>query len=159
MSGRWRGTGVRWLKFNFVGGIGIGVQLAVLAVLKGGLQVDYLAATALAVEAAVVHNFLWHERFTWRDRGASDRFARFLRFNLSNGMISVVGNLVLMKVLVEVGQIHYLTANAVAIASCSILNFLVSDRLVFEETPVTWLQCRQRRGRAAPQQEDRRSGN
>lgn len=55
---------VRWLKFNFVGGIGIFVQLAALTLFRAGLHLDYLLATGLAVETAVIHNFLWHERFT-----------------------------------------------------------------------------------------------
>ena len=74
-DGSWRRTGLRWLKFNFVGLIGIGVQLLALALLKSGLHLNYLLATALAVETAVVHNFLWHERFTWRDRVAKARLA------------------------------------------------------------------------------------
>jgi GtrA-like protein len=64
----WRPTAARWLKFNMVGGMGIAVHLLMLVVLKSGLHLHYLAATALAVETAVVHNFLWHERFTWADR-------------------------------------------------------------------------------------------
>src|SRR5579872_779806 len=63
---------VRWCKFNFVGGIGILVQFAALFLLKSVLQFNYLAATAIAVEAAVVHNFVWHEQFTWVDRMQSD---------------------------------------------------------------------------------------
>jgi putative flippase GtrA len=70
MTGRpWRSTALRWFKFNLVGGMGIGVQLLVLLALKTGLGMTYLVATGLAVEAAVIHNFLWHERFTWADRG------------------------------------------------------------------------------------------
>jgi hypothetical protein len=65
---KWVCLVARWLKFNAVGGIGIGVQLAALAILKSVLHVDYLAATASAVEAAILHNFFWHERFTWADR-------------------------------------------------------------------------------------------
>lgn len=61
---RWQTTVERWLKFNAVGGIGIGVQLVVLAGLKSGLELNYLLATAVAVEVAVLHNFFWHERFT-----------------------------------------------------------------------------------------------
>ena len=59
---------MRWLKFNLVGGFGIVVQLAALLGLKSGLHLGYLPATALAVEAAVIHNFFWHERYTWADR-------------------------------------------------------------------------------------------
>jgi putative flippase GtrA len=123
---------VRWFKFNAVGGLGIVVQLVVLAALKTGLGLEYLLATALAVEAAVVHNFLWHERFTWRDRPGKDRWWRLVKFNLSNGAISIVGNLVVMKMLVGV-EMNYLVANVVAIAACSILNFVVSDWFVFED--------------------------
>ena len=55
---------LRWMKFNAVGGVGIGVQLAALTILRSWLKLDYLLATGLAVEIAVIHNFLWHERFT-----------------------------------------------------------------------------------------------
>jgi hypothetical protein len=84
-AGAWRATALRWLKFNLVGGLGIAVQLAVLLGLKGGFHLSYLPATALAVETAVVHNFLWHERYTWSDRVQPSWRAslpRLLRFNL-----------------------------------------------------------------------------
>lgn len=66
---------LRWLKFNAVGGLGIGVQLATLALLETALHLGYLPATALAVETAVLHNYLWHERYTWADRTAGNRLS------------------------------------------------------------------------------------
>jgi len=126
---------LRWLKFNFVGGIGIGVQLAALAVLRSFLHLDYLLATALAVEAAVIHNFPWHERFTWADRPAAhpvQSLARLAKFNASNGGVSIVGNLLLMRLLVGELHLNYVLANLVAIAVCSLANFVLSDRLVFQ---------------------------
>ena len=44
----------RWLKFNLVGAIGIVVQMGAFALLFSGLHVDYMVATALAVETAVL---------------------------------------------------------------------------------------------------------
>lgn len=126
----------RWCKFNFVGAVGIGVQFAALFVLKSVLQFDYMFATAVAVEAAVVHNFVWHEQFTWADRvQASWRksLVRFVRFNVTNGAVSIVGNLALMRVMVGEGHMNYLLANGIAIALCSVANFLVSEEWVFEE--------------------------
>ena len=131
-----RGTVLRWLKFNAVGAIGIGLQLAVLLALKSGFHLSYLLATALAVEAAVIHNFLWHERYTWASRikpSWRKSLPRLLRFNLSNGGVSIVGNLALMKLMVGLGHVNYLVANGVAIALCSLANFLVSELWVFEE--------------------------
>jgi putative flippase GtrA len=161
---------VRWMKFNFVGGIGVAVQFAALYLLKAVLHFDYLVATAIAVEAAVLHNFVWHERFTWADRTGTDRIGadraaraevdgnnqhqtspsmktsssswrgsltRLLRFQLANGAVSIVGNLALVKLMVGVGHIHYLAANGIAIALCSLANFLVSDEWVFGDGPAT----------------------
>jgi putative flippase GtrA len=124
------------LKFNAVGALGIGVQLAVLFTLKSAFHLSYLLATALAVEAAVVHNFLWHERYTWADRVQPSwrkSLPRLLRFNLGNGCVSIVGNLALMKLMVGLGHVNYLIANGVAIAVCSLANFLVSEAWVFEK--------------------------
>ena len=126
----------RWMKFNAVGGIGIGVQLAVLLYLKNGFHLSNLWATALAVEAAVVHNFLWHERFTWAHRVHGtwrQSLLRFLRFNFTTGAVSILGNVALMKLLVEAAHLNYLMANAITIPACSVVNFVVSDRLVFGE--------------------------
>jgi len=125
-----------WLKFNAVGGIGILVQLAALAILKSLLHLEYLLATALAVEIAVLHNFIWHERWTWveRTKTAGDIrgvLGRLARFNLSTGAVSIAANLLFMRLLV--GQLHvqYLIANLVSIAVTSLANFLLSDLFVF----------------------------
>lgn len=134
--------------------MGIVVQFVTLFVLRSLLKFDYLFATAVAVEAAVIHNFVWHEQFTWVDRVKPDRtgisgtridrirseiveprwrqsLPRLLRFNLTNGAVSILGNLALMKVMVGEGHMNYLFANAIAIALCSLANFLVSERWVF----------------------------
>ena len=126
----WRSTATRWLKFNLVGGMGIFVQLLMLIILKNGLHFDYLMATALAVETAVVHNFFWHERFTWADRAGAG-WIRFLKFNLTTGIFSIAGNLLLMKLLVGLGHMNYLLANGITITACSVVNLLVSDGFVF----------------------------
>jgi len=133
-------TLLRWMKFNAVGGIGIGVQLAALAIFRSWLKLDYLLATGLAVEIAVIHNFLWHERFTWADRQARRSvrsLVRLVKFNASNGAVSIVGNLVLMRLLAGELKINYVASNLIAIVVCSLVNFLLGDRFVFdpEENP------------------------
>jgi putative flippase GtrA len=126
------GTFRHWLKFNAVGIVGIFVQLAALTLLASGLKLNYLLSTFLAVESAVLHNFIWHERWTWIDRiRASSVIDRLVRFHLANGLISIVGNLFLMWLFVSQLHMHYFVANLIAIASCSVVNFLASDRLVF----------------------------
>jgi putative flippase GtrA len=116
--------------------MGIAIQFAALFLLKGVLHFNYLAATAIAVEAAVVHNFVWHEQFTWAERvqpSWRSSLARLLRFNLTNGGVSILGNMALMKLMVGQGHMNYLHANAIAITLCSVANFLVSETWVFEK--------------------------
>ncbi|MBK5294218.1 MAG: GtrA family protein [Acidobacteriia bacterium] len=124
---------LRWMKFNAVGGLGIGVQLGALAVLKSLFGVNYLWATGWAVEMAVLHNFFWHMHWTWGDRKAGWRVAllRLVRFNLTTGALSIFSNLVLMRWLVGQWKLHYLWANLIAIAATSIANFLMSEWFVF----------------------------
>jgi putative flippase GtrA len=132
--GRWQPLVLRWLKFSAVGWLGVSVQLGVLTVLAGQLGVHYLVATGLAVESAIVHNFFWHERWTWGDRGllgTPGKLPRLLRFNVAAGSVSLLGNLVFMSVFVGGLGLHYLVGNVLSIASCAILNFVISDRLVF----------------------------
>ena len=127
---------VRWLKFNLVGLVGIGVQLAALWILSG-LGVGYMFATAVAVETAVLHNFIWHERFTWMDRcegGVGATLERLLRFNLTTGAVSIGGNLLFMRLLVGGTHLRPMLANLLSIAACSLANFFVSDRWVFRTT-------------------------
>lgn len=127
-------TGIRWLKFNAVGAGGIVVQLVMLTLLKSGLQLDYLLATGLAVEAAVIHNYLWHERFTWADRSSTNSLMRFAKFNVTTGMFSILGNVILMRALAGGAHLNYFVANMLTIAICSLVNFAISDRFVFEES-------------------------
>lgn len=127
---------LRWLKFNTVGLIGIGVQLAALTLYSSLLHIHYLAATAMAVETAVLHNFVWHELWTWRDRRAplDGRRAiawRLLRFHLGNGLISILSNLLLMKFFVGSLHMKVLPANLLSIALTAVANFLIGEFFVF----------------------------
>jgi putative flippase GtrA len=124
----------RLLKFHMVGAVGIGVQLCFLFLFKTVLHFNYLLATGLAVECAVLHNFLWHEHYTWADRRESSTglLRRLMRFNLSTGLISIVGNLLLMRLFVGSLHLQYMVANLLTIGACSLANFFATDRMVFQ---------------------------
>jgi putative flippase GtrA len=124
---------IRWLKFNAVGLLGVGLQLGALTLLTRAAGVHYLIATPLAVETAVLHNFFWHERYTWRDRthAKAGVLRRLVRFHLTNGLLSLVGNVLLMRLLAGVLHVPVLAANVLCIVTCSLANFLMSHHLVF----------------------------
>jgi putative flippase GtrA len=125
-------TMIRWAKFNLVGAMGMIVQLAALALFTRWSDSHYLYASAASVELALMHNFVWHLRYTWRDRrDESGRLTQFVRFHLSNGMISLVGNLLLMRMLVDKARLPVLAANVIAILCCSIANFCLGNNWTF----------------------------
>jgi putative flippase GtrA len=130
---------MRWLKFNAVGAMGAILQLALLALCVHVVGMHYLLATALSVEAAILHNFLWHRRWTWADRrGASHAAAALARFNLTNGLVSIGGNLLSACLLTGFWRIDPVVANLVSMAVGSLANLFLCDRVVFvshAETP------------------------
>ena len=124
-------TFARWAKFNLVGAMGMAVQLAALALFGRCAPRHYLCASAAAIEITLLHNFVWHRRYTWRDRcDATPPFRQFLRFQLSNGLVSIAGNLVLTGLLVGRARLPILLANAIAICCCSAANFYLVDNWV-----------------------------
>ena len=126
---------LHWIKFNLVGVLGFGLQSAALFVLTHlAYPVSYLAATTVAVELAVLNNFVCHQRWTWSDRPTTTKKEtayRLAKFNLTTGLVSITGNLVLMSVLVGHFRLPVTPANALTVASCSVLSFILSDRLTF----------------------------
>jgi putative flippase GtrA len=123
---------IRWAKFNAVGAAGMAVQLGALAAFNRLALNRYLLTSAAALELTLVHNFVWHLRYTWRDRREdSSRLTQLLRFHLSNGLVSLIGNLLLMRILVGEGRLPVLPANAIAILICSVANYSLGDRWVF----------------------------
>ena len=119
----------RFVRFNVVGVLGFIVQVSALIALDR-LGVPVLAATALAVEAAILHNFAWHERWTWSGLTTGSRAGRLARFHLSNGVISIAGNVALTAVLARSGA-PLVAANVAAVLTCALLNFTAAHVWVF----------------------------
>jgi putative flippase GtrA len=126
--------------FFAVGALGFGLQIGALAALTLWWDWPYVAATAAAVELAVLHNFAWHQRWTWRDRtgsaAAGSVTGRLAKYHLTTGITSIAGSVLLTAALVELLAIHQIAANVSAVALMSAANFVVSDRWVFLKDPM-----------------------
>jgi putative flippase GtrA len=139
----------RWLRFNIVGVAGMLVQLVTLAGLTHIVHGHYLLLSGIAVEAAILHNFVAHVHYTWKDRGLHglrdlgallrNRQARnatlgaLWRFQISNGGVSLAGNFIVMRLLVGSAHMPVLAANLVSIAVCGLANFGLGDKWAFAE--------------------------
>jgi putative flippase GtrA len=123
----------RFLRFNLASALGIGVQMGTLWLCLHGASLHYLPATAVAVTAAVLHNFVWHWRWTWGDRAipATAAPAVLARFALANGAVSLASNLAVVSLLVGAAGLDALPASLMAIAAGGLINFYLGDRAVF----------------------------
>jgi putative flippase GtrA len=122
----------RWSKFNLVGAMGMGVQLGTLAWFNHWFHGHYLFAAAAAIEITLLHNFVWHVTYTWSSRSdESNRLRQLTRFHLSNGLVSMLGNLVLMRLFVYELHLPLLISNAIAIICCSVANYSLGNVWVF----------------------------
>ena len=124
---------MRWLKFSAVGAMGMTVQIAMLAVGVHLLHLHYLLATLISVEAALLHNFVWHVTWTWPTHIGLHRWllGSLLRFQLITGTVSIAGNAGFMWILVGTAQLEPVLANLLCVGACSFVNFVVCNRFVF----------------------------
>jgi putative flippase GtrA len=123
----------RWIAFMTVGLGGFIVQMAAVTLLARAGLAD-APATALAVELAILHNFIWHERWTWRTAAAADpaaALARLLRFNGFTAVVSIAGNVAIAHWLVGSLHVPLPVANALAVGALSIINFIIADRRIW----------------------------
>ena len=126
-------TVTRGLRWGLVGALGLLVQLAALAALAGAGLTPALA-TSLAVALAIVHNYAWHERWTWGDRPArapAERLRRIGLFGVLTSLASLVGTVAITTMLVERLHVPLLPANVMAVVAVSVVNFLSAHYLVF----------------------------
>jgi putative flippase GtrA len=125
----------KWMRYNAIGVMGVGVQLSVLVALRKFFDFNPFVATFFAIQCALIHNFLWHQRWTWRSNrsgGKKAAFRRFLRFTTSSGTISTVGTLGFTALLLHAMNLPYIVCNLMAIGACNIANFLFSHTFVFQ---------------------------
>jgi dolichol-phosphate mannosyltransferase len=127
---------IHFIRFNVVGVVGFALQTGALFMLTHGVHpVGYLWATAAAVELAILNNFFWHQRWTWRDRPSAttgETLRRLAKFNLTNGAVSLTGNLVFMSILVGRLGLPVTGSNFASVVACSICNFFLADRIAFQ---------------------------
>jgi len=128
---KWEAIIRRWMKFNVVGATGVAVQMFTLFLLARVAGLHYLVATVLAVEASVINNFIWHRKWTWADRVSEGALRLLVRFHLTSGILSLTGNLLLMWLLAGAAGLNPILANMITITACSLVNFTLSDRIVF----------------------------
>lgn len=113
---------VQLVKFSAVGASGYVVNLAVYTTLVHTLDAHYILAAVLAFCVAVTNNFLWNRHWTFDAKDGHMGF-QAVRF-LTVSVIALGFNLIVLELLVTVGELEKVPAQAIAILAATPLNFI-----------------------------------
>ncbi len=116
-------TSGRFARFGIVGALGVVVNNAVLLVAHALIGLPLLLASPVAVEVAIIHNFVWNEHWTFQASQLS--LKRLGKFNLTSlGGLAITSGV--MYTLVTYFGFHYIVANLIGIGVAMVWNFTMS---------------------------------
>ncbi len=122
----------RFALFGTVGGLGVLVHLAILALLYRALDSDFIPAQAAATFGAMTFNFWLNNWLTYRDRrlrGAGALLRGWGGF-CATCAVGAVANVAVAGLLAERG-IHWLLAASAGIVVGAVWNYALSSRFVW----------------------------
>ena len=120
---RWHVSLLRLLRFGTVGGIGFGVNEGLLYLGHGRLHLALWLAQVVAIESAIVCNYLLNDRWTFRH--PLPAWGRFFRFN-GVSLVSLVVNILVVQSVTHFTTLHYLAANALGVLLAFVVNYLLN---------------------------------
>jgi dolichol-phosphate mannosyltransferase len=126
----------RFLTFTAVGVSGIFVNQAVLFYVHDSLKVPLAIASLIAIQIAIINNFIWNRQFTWTDRpmkGFQAIKQGLIKFTLVSWVAGTL-NWIILMILSKSFGIHYMIANLAAILVASILNYFLNDLWTFRRS-------------------------
>lgn len=128
---RWRPT-PEFIKFSVVGASGTLFNLSLLFLLVEIFSMPHIAASILASESAILHNFLLNNYWTFSSRSYTHSlFRRGIHFNLIS-IGSLLINVIVFACLTSTG-ISYMLAQVAGILTAFTINYLVNNHLVFKD--------------------------
>jgi len=118
----------RFARFCLVGASGVLVNMGLLWVLTELAGLYYLLSSVIAVETAIVNNFVWNDVWTFHDRrqpGWLERLKRLVKFNaVSAGGLCI--NVAVLWLFTDQFGFHYMVANLVGVAAATMWNFFAN---------------------------------
>jgi dolichol-phosphate mannosyltransferase len=110
-SGRLR----EFIKFAFVGGSGVLVNMGLLFILTRYFSLRLEIASPIAIEVSILSNFTLNNLWTFRKRNTHVTFwNRLLRYHLVTGLAGAVNYLVLLLLVNQFGM-HDMLSNLIGI--------------------------------------------
>jgi dolichol-phosphate mannosyltransferase len=128
----------RFIRFGISGFSGVFVNMFILYLLREYVGLGLTRSAILAAEVAIINNFFWNDRWTFRDisahqKGRIKTFRRFLKFNVIC-LSGLVLNILVLNVLYNFLNMNEYLANIIAIATVTFWNFWFNLQLSWRIT-------------------------
>lgn len=124
----------RFIRFGVVGGSGALVNQGLLMLLHGGLGWPLLLSSVIAIETAILNNFLWSSTWIWRydyDRSFRRVLRKLVQYQVATLFTSMVVNSGVLTGLVYGLSVDYRLANLAGIVAGMGANFAAGEFWVF----------------------------
>ena len=120
------------IRFMLVGGSGVLVNLAFLALLKP--MIGALVANALSNEFSIISNFIWNDAFTFKRSSLTTvdggKLTRLVKYN-GVSLVSLTANEVVFYLLYSLLGMWYISSAVIAICAAFLINYIGSSRWAF----------------------------
>lgn len=128
----------RFIRFGISGFSGVFVNMFILYLLREYAGLGLTRSAILAAEVAIINNFVWNDRWTFRDisqhqKGRVKTFRRFLKFNVIC-LSGLVLNILILNLLYNFLHMNEYLANLMAIATVTFWNFWFNLKLSWRVT-------------------------
>ena len=120
----------RFCRYAAVGASGVGVNMFFFLLLRDYVQLGLTVSSVIAVEMAIVNNFIWNDIWTFRkvskyQRGWTALLTRFYKFN-SICLFGLVVNVLVVNILVRDLGVGERVALFLAIISVTVCNYILN---------------------------------
>jgi dolichol-phosphate mannosyltransferase len=139
LSLRWSRSG-RLLRFLAVGLSGVVVDMTILYLLTDirTLHLPLTRSAIVAGEVAIINNFIWNDRWTFRSqslqqKGRRQMLRRFLKFNLVC-LMGLILKALFLNFFFNVLQLNQYISNFIAIALVTVWNYWINVKLSWRVT-------------------------
>ena len=128
----------RFVRFGISGFSGVFINMFILYLLREYVGLGLTRSAILAAEVAIINNFFWNDRWTFRDiseqqKGRIKTFRRFLKFNVIC-LSGLVLNILVLNLLYNFLDMNEYLANLIAIATVTFWNFWFNLKLSWRIT-------------------------